>query len=123
MKRITYRKVIDGPAFQWDLSAIGRNSEVFVADADGSNEVNASKDAAFDGWPVWSPDGKMSRLVRTEPAQPILAKYISSQQTVEVAATNHRPGWLRATVVVSGRPAHRCLPELGDCADDTEISQ
>ena len=59
MKRITYRKVIDGPAFQWDLSAIGRNSEVFVADADGSNEVNVSKNAAFDGWPVWSPDGKM----------------------------------------------------------------
>jgi len=59
MKRITYRKVIDGPAFQWDLSAIGRNSEVFVADADGSDEVNVSKNAAFDGWPVWSPDGKM----------------------------------------------------------------
>src|ERR1700742_4575933 len=59
MKRITYRKVIDGPAFQWDLSGIGRNSEIFVADADGSNEVNVSKNAAFDGWPVWSPDGKM----------------------------------------------------------------
>jgi TolB protein len=58
MKQIVYRKVIDGPAFQWDLSTIGRNSEVFVANADGSNEVNLSKNAAFDGWPAWSPDGK-----------------------------------------------------------------
>jgi TolB protein len=59
MKRIVYRKVIDGPAFQWDLSTIGRNSEVFVANADGSNEINVSKNAAFDGWPAWSPDGKL----------------------------------------------------------------
>jgi TolB protein len=59
MRRIVYRKVIDGPAFQWDLSVIGRNSEVFVANADGSNEVNISKNAAFDGWPVWSPDGRL----------------------------------------------------------------
>ena len=58
MRQIVYRKVVDGPAFQWDLSTIGRNSEVFVANADGSNEVNVSKNAAFDGWPVWSPDGK-----------------------------------------------------------------
>jgi TolB protein len=58
MKHIVYRKVIDGPAFQWDLSTIGRNSEVFLANADGSNEVNLSKNAAFDGWPAWSPDGK-----------------------------------------------------------------
>jgi Tol biopolymer transport system component len=57
-RQIVYRKVVDGPAFQWDLSTIGRNSEVFVANADGSNEVNVSKNAAFDGWPVWSPDGK-----------------------------------------------------------------
>ena len=58
MKHIVYRKVIDGPAFQWDLSTIGRNSEVFVANADGSSEVNLSKNAAFDGWPAWSADGK-----------------------------------------------------------------
>ena len=29
-----------------------------VANADRSNRVNLSKNAAFDGWPVWSPDGK-----------------------------------------------------------------
>ena len=34
------------------------NSEVFVANADGSNAHNVTKHPAFDGWPAWSPDGK-----------------------------------------------------------------
>jgi TolB protein len=35
------------------------NSEVFVADADGSNARNLTNHPAFDGWPAWSPDGKL----------------------------------------------------------------
>ncbi len=59
-KKIAFRQVIDGPAFNWDLSANAnnRNSEVFVMDADGKNLVNLSQSPAFDGWPCWSPDGK-----------------------------------------------------------------
>ena len=34
------------------------NSEVFVADADGTNAHNITNHPAFDGWPAWSPDGK-----------------------------------------------------------------
>lgn len=34
------------------------NSEVFVANADGSQLKNLSNHMAFDGWPAWSPDGK-----------------------------------------------------------------
>ena len=34
------------------------NSEVFIADADGSNTKNLTNHPAFDGWPAWSPDGK-----------------------------------------------------------------
>jgi len=34
------------------------NSEVFVANSDGSNQVNLTNHWAFDGWPSWSPDGK-----------------------------------------------------------------
>ena len=33
------------------------NSEVFVADSDGSNPRNLTNHPAFDGWPAWSPDG------------------------------------------------------------------
>jgi Tol biopolymer transport system component len=58
MTRIVYRKVIDTPGFQWDFASGTRNSEVFVANADGSGEVNLSNSASFDGWPMWSPDGQ-----------------------------------------------------------------
>jgi TolB protein len=33
------------------------NSEVFVANADGSGAHNLTSHPAFDGWPAWSPDG------------------------------------------------------------------
>jgi TolB protein len=59
-KKIAFRRVIDGPAFNWDLSsnANNRNSEVFVMDTHGKNAVNLSQSPAFDGWPCWSPDSK-----------------------------------------------------------------
>jgi TolB protein len=56
--KLLYRKVTDTPGFNWDLSTSPRNSEIFVADADGSHEVNLSHNAAFDGWPAWSPDSR-----------------------------------------------------------------
>lgn len=33
------------------------NSEVFVANADGTGARNLTDHPAFDGWPAWSPDG------------------------------------------------------------------
>ena len=64
-KKIAFRQVINGPAFNWDLSTnvSDRNSEVFIMDIDGKNLRNVSNSPAFDGWPWWSPDG--SRLVFT----------------------------------------------------------
>lgn len=55
--KIAFRRTLDEPAFQWDLTMSARNSEVFVMNADGSNPVNVSKSASYDGWPAWSPDG------------------------------------------------------------------
>jgi TolB protein len=47
MNQIAFRKIIgDG------------NSEVFVANADGSNPRNLTNNPFFDGWPAWSPDGR-----------------------------------------------------------------
>ena len=33
------------------------NSEVFIANSDGTNTRNLTSHPAFDGWPAWSPDG------------------------------------------------------------------
>ena len=46
MKHIAFRKIIGD-----------ENSEVFVADGDGSNPRNLTNNPFFDGWPAWSPDG------------------------------------------------------------------
>jgi TolB protein len=48
MKHIVFRRMLGE-----------MNSEVFVADADGSNPRNLTNHPAFDGWPAWSPDGKL----------------------------------------------------------------
>jgi TolB protein len=57
-KSVLYRKVIQAAGFNWELGNIEKNSEIFIADINGSNAVNISNNAAFDGWPVFSPDGK-----------------------------------------------------------------
>jgi TolB protein len=45
-RRIAFRKFADN------------NSEVFVADMDGTNVKNLTDHPAFEGWPAWSPDGR-----------------------------------------------------------------
>jgi TolB protein len=47
MRQIVFRKIIEC-----------ENSEVFLANADGSNLRNLTNNKFFDGWPAWSPDGK-----------------------------------------------------------------
>lgn len=47
MRQIVFRKIIGG-----------ENSEVFLANSDGSNLRNLTNNPFFDGWPAWSPDGK-----------------------------------------------------------------
>jgi len=37
---------------------IGTNSEVFIANIDGSGLTNLTNNPAFEGWPAWSPDGE-----------------------------------------------------------------
>ena len=47
MRQIVFRKIIG------DV-----NSEVFLANSDGSSLRNLTNNPFFDGWPAWSPDGK-----------------------------------------------------------------
>ena len=46
-RKIAFRKIVG------DM-----NSEVFVADADGSNLRNLTNHHAWEGWPAWSPDSR-----------------------------------------------------------------
>lgn len=57
-RRIAYRKVIDTPGLDWALKNVARNSEVFVASIDGADEINLTAHAAYDGYAMWSPDGR-----------------------------------------------------------------
>lgn len=52
--KIAFRRIIPS-----DMSNYKSNSEVFVADRDGKNAFNLSKYPDHDGWPAWSPDGKL----------------------------------------------------------------
>lgn len=45
-RHIAFRRIIDDS-----------NSEVFIADADGSHAKNLSASPAWDGWPEWAPNG------------------------------------------------------------------
>lgn len=48
----------DGRSIAFRRMLGGTNSEVFVADSDGTNARNLTNSPAFDGWPAWSPDGR-----------------------------------------------------------------
>ena len=47
MRQILFRKIVGE-----------ENSDVFLANSDGSDPRNLTNNPFFDGWPAWSPDGK-----------------------------------------------------------------
>lgn len=55
---LTFRKTTNTAGFNWSLGQIEKNSEVFVMDLETGSETNLSNNAAFDGWPVFSPNGE-----------------------------------------------------------------
>jgi TolB protein len=59
-KKVVFRGSTSTPAFAWDMTSNPNslNSEIFVMDIDGTNVVNISNSASFDGWPMWSPDSQ-----------------------------------------------------------------
>ncbi len=58
-KKIVFRYAMAQPGFNWDLTTSKRNSEVYTMNMDGTNVVNISANSAYDGWPCWTPDGKI----------------------------------------------------------------
>ena len=95
-RMITYRKVIDAPGRNWVQTPIERNSEIFVANLDGSNPRNISNNPAFDGWPVWSPDSKWVLYASNRDGVPYAAQiYLASPDGKTVTRITDGP-WSHA---------------------------
>jgi TolB protein len=64
LKRLTNDGGYTYASFSPDRSSIlhrrvdGAKSQIFVMNADGTNDHNISGESALDGWPAWSNDGK-----------------------------------------------------------------
>jgi Tol biopolymer transport system component len=58
-RKIAFRRRLKEPGVGSDGKPIPLNSEIFVMDADGSHAVNLTRNPAFDGYPAWTPDGRI----------------------------------------------------------------
>ena len=74
------------------------NSEIMVMSAEGGEAANLSRDAYFDGWPAWSPDG--TRIAFSSNRSDTYHVYVMNADgsgTIEVTDgpfTDVRPQWL-----------------------------
>ena len=55
---VAHRRATFTLGLTWELDPAMRNSEVFVTALDESGSINVSNSPAYDGWPMWSPDGR-----------------------------------------------------------------
>jgi len=57
-RKLAYRRVDDSVGLNWLHESGVRNSEVYLYDLDSKENRLLAGHPAFDGWPVWSPDGE-----------------------------------------------------------------
>ena len=57
-KHMVFRRVERHVGRGWSQQPVDADSEIVVADDDGRHARPLAPDAAFDGWPAWSPDGR-----------------------------------------------------------------
>ena len=57
-RSIAHRRVERTSGRDWEQRPVPENSEVVVTRLTGRTTVNLSRSPAYDGWPMWSPDGR-----------------------------------------------------------------
>jgi Tol biopolymer transport system component len=95
--RILFRRVL--PTGGWSSS--GRDSEIFVIDADGYGARNLSRHPAFDGYPDWSHDGRFIAFASDREARGVFQVYVMDADgsnvvrisPAETGASYARPIW------------------------------
>lgn len=94
---IAFRKAVPEPGRNWEQQPSTRNSEVFVARLDGSEQRNLSRDPGFDGWPTWSRDGRFVIFASARDGRPSAGQIFRvSPHGGRVERLTPDDGWSRA---------------------------
>src|SRR5215208_2971364 len=78
--------------------AFHRNGEIYVMNADGSEQTNISNNPAFDGYPHWSPDGKKIAFMTSRDGINYEIYVMNADGTSQTRLTNNadideQPSW------------------------------
>src|SRR5215212_8146955 len=78
--------------------AFHRNGEIYVMNADGSEQTNISNNTAFDGYPHWSPDGKKIAFMTSRDGINYEIYVMNADGTSQTRLTNNadideQPSW------------------------------
>jgi hypothetical protein len=108
----------DGKKIAWlGRGPHGTGADVFVMNADGSDQQNLTPKPGTRGEPRWAPDGRAILLTAVPPGQPPSASgwpysdvYIMNVDGSRQRNLTHTPSWRRRRLLVARRATHRLHP-------------